>query len=332
MKKQYLYTNNKNFKSKSYKCIGKMNEKKNTKERLKKIIKDVEKFKKNFEEARDYVVKTSLQVEFVSESINKVIWDGEYTKESLFRFGERPEILNNDLFKDQLEFLETELHGITDYSLRFLSRVKQTYGDYSYLSGDVSQSSMNIGTGAIGVHDFYREFKRVNPVASINIRNPEENPYRKKGKLEYRLDLINPNLSTRINEISKSISIISKMKHLNDTAHQMREFLSHFLQLCDPNNDVKNTSWVEFSKNGNIIQKSRAIYAIIGSKSSNANLNPIVEIANKYRKLYKNLNGLAHLREGLLTPKRNMMINTYYSQLLEYTEIILDLRDLYLKS
>ncbi|KKL24039.1 hypothetical protein LCGC14_2419320, partial [marine sediment metagenome] len=104
-----------------------------------------------------------------------------------------------------------------------------------------------------------------NPVVSINIRNPEENPYRKKGKLEYRLDLINPNLSTRINEISKSISIISKMKHLNDTAHQMREFLSHFLQLCDPNNDVKNTSWVEFSKNGNIIQKSRAIYAIIGS-------------------------------------------------------------------
>lgn len=190
-----------------------------------------------------------------------------------------------------------------------------------------------MGTGAVGIHNLYSEYKVINPNIPFYIKDPQENPFRKKENLNVRLDQIDPILAQRMREISKSISNISEIKHLKNTAHLIREFISEFLQLCDPLNNVKKMSWVELT----IIKKpkhiSRVIFAIVGSNplfdTSKSINEPFIDIAKKYRKLYNYLNGLAHLRKKTFEQHKRMLIKTYFDQLLEYTEIILNLRELY---
>ena len=111
----------------------------------------------------------------------------------------------------------------------------------------------------------------------------------------------------------------------------MREFISEFIQLCDPGNNIKNMDWCEYSNNKNPKQKSRVIYAIIGHNpkfdSNNPPNKPIVEIARNYRKLYQNLNGIAHTRSKKITSSIRIRLNIYFNQLIEYTETIISLRE-----
>ena len=125
---------------------------------------------------------------------------------------------------------------------------------------------------------------------------------------------------------------IVTLKHLNDTSHQIREFISYFLQVCDPDGEVKNMSWVEYSSPGTPTQKSRGIFAILGTTTSQSITPTIVDISKKYRELYDKLSGFAHKREGTVTPYIMMSIKTYYEEFLDYTEIILNLRDLHFQS
>lgn len=306
-----------------------MSESDNNNDKFKKVKKMAEVSTQTLKDAKVFLDKTQIDIEFVSEGLERAIWDGEYITRSFDGFTRHPEILKNELFQDHLDFLQGELSGTIDLVKDIHSRVKESFDDYSYLSGAVSQSSINMGTGAIGLYEFYKEFKKVNPIAVFDFGNPEENPYRKVKNLNKRLDGIHPSLTLKADEISKSITIMSKMKHLNNVAHQIREFISHFLQMCDPDNNVKAMNWVELYNGKNPTQKSRCIYAIIGSKPKTAISKPIEDIAKKYRDLYEKLNGLAHLRENSLSPKRIIQIKTFYAQFLDITEAILNLRDLH---
>lgn len=310
-----------------------MSESDNNKDKFKKLKKDIEDSTQTLKDAKVFIDKTQNHIEVVSEGIDRAIWDGEYIIKSFDRFTKHPDILKDELFQDHLDYLHRELSGTIDLVKDFHSRVKNSYGDYSYISGEVSQTSLNMGTGAIGLYEFQNEFQKVNSIPSLDFsnevfENPDENPYRKVKNLNIRLDGIHTSLTLKAEEISKSIAIMSKMKHLNNVAHQIREFISHFLQMCDPNNNVKTMDWVEFSNGKNPTQKSRCIYAIIGSKPKTAISQPIEAIAKKYRKLYTELNGLAHLREKYLSSKLIIQIKTYYKQFLDITEIILQLREL----
>jgi len=301
--------------------------------------KDFENLKKRFarltkilEGSKKQVQNTIRNYEFIVEGIDRAVWDGVYIRKSFDKLEEYPEILENNLFRQQLKYLESQTSGIEVFSQDIAERVQKSYGDSAYLSGVVSQSNMNMGTGATGIYSFYTEFRKSNPAVPIILRNPKENPHRKKDKLIERLGNISPTLPEKVKKISGAMANIITLKQLNDTSHQIREFISYFLQVCDPNDEVKNMSWVEYSSPGTPKQKSRGIFAILGSTTSQSITPPIEDISKKYRELYDKLSGLAHKREGTVTPQILMSIETYYEQFLDYTEIILNLRDLHFQS
>ncbi|KKN46467.1 hypothetical protein LCGC14_0672710 [marine sediment metagenome] len=303
---------------------------------LKDEKKDFENFKrrfdnatKNLEESKKQSQKILKNFEFVTEGIDRAIWDGEYVKKSLAKIEEHPEILKNDLFRQQFKYLDEQTSRIEENSQNFVDRIQNSYGDSAYLSGAVSQSDINMATGATGIYSFYTEFRRVNPSILLTLESPDRNPYRKKDNLIEKLCNIKSVLQEKVNAISIGMANIITLKQLNDTAHQIREFISYFLQVCDPNCEVKTMNWVEYSSPGTPTQKSRGIFAILGHTTSQSITPPIEDIAKKYRDLYRKLSGLAHKREGLVTPKEMMDIKTYYELFLDYTEIILNLRELH---
>jgi len=285
----------------------------------------------NFEQAKDDLEKTHDYAEYVNEKLNRAIWDGNFIINSLDTLGGNPNIFNDDLFVEPHQFLNSGISGMIEHSQDFIKKAQDISNNYKYLSGAISQSDVNMGTGAVAIHTFYREYEEIYPGIAFNIGNPYDNPYRKKEFLINKLKIINPILEERLNSISSSIGFQNKIRDLKNNAHLMREFISEFIQLCDPGNNVKNMDWCEFSDRKNPKQKSRVIYAIIGNNSkfdSNDPSNkPIVEIAKNYRKLYQNLNGIAHNRSKKITSHIRMRLNIYFNQLIEYTETIISLRE-----
>ncbi len=272
-------------------------------------------------------------MEFICERLDRGIWNAKYASNALTQFEQHPEILNNDVFKDQFKFVSSEINEAMASSQDFRSKAQNAYGDYSGLSGAISQSTMNMSTGVVGIHQAFTEYKNLNPNIPINLPDPYDNPYRKEENLINKLSLIDSILTKNINDISQSISILTTFKHLKNTANLMREFISDFLQKCDPYNKVKNKKWVKLSLLKKPTQASRTIYVIIGSSSDGMDITQInqyiVKIANDYRDLYRNLNPLAYNREGKFSIKNKLLLKNYYTRLLDLTETILDLRKLH---
>ena len=301
---------------------------------IKKTKKKYKKATKNFKkisESIDNIDKTSV---FVKEYAEKVIWDGNYIN---YLLGEVENIcnLNNDLFIPQIDFLDKQAENILNHSQRVLHTFSNISEDLKYVSGAVAQSDINMGTGVISTYFTLKQYEDENPSISLELKSFEDNPYRKKDKLIKSLKLINQILGGKINEISKSLQFQDTIDQIKKAAHLMREFISGFLQILDPHNNIKNMPWCEYS-NGNPIQISRCVFVIIGDDENFNNsylyYDDVIGIAKNYRNLYQKLNALAHLREEALLIELKTQLNTYYSLLLDYTNIILDLRSLYLNS
>lgn len=282
------------------------------------------------------MVKQQDYLEFMGEKIDKNIWDGKNIKNALDSYDQHPELFQDQAYREQSEFLFDELDGIRESASEIYYKSKNISTNYSELSGIVSQSVMNMGSGSIGIKAFYPRIKENHPLLSINFVDPEENPQRKSDVLIEKLGQIDSTLPEKLSEIRKSEHIVTKIKHLKSVAHNIRDFMSEFLQSCDPKNQVKNKVWVKYSRDKNPTQPSRVKFAIVGNNpffSSEEQVDKVFgQIAIKYRKLYGKLSKLAHFRGKYLTAQKVSELEIGSSQMLEYTEIIIDLRSIHFQS
>jgi hypothetical protein len=304
------------------------------------VKKKSEKIKTDIRESHNFLVKAKQEIvkqndylEFVGERVDKSIWDANYIENAISTYEQYPEIIHDPIYQEQIEFLQAELSGIREFSSAIYDKSKEISFNYTELSGIVSQSDMNMGTGVIGIHSYYSTLRAHHPSVPINLISPQENPHRKTNSLIEELGKIDDILPQRIEEITRSITVISKIKHLKNIAHDMREFISEFLQLCATQDQVTKMAWVKFSKKNVPTQESRALFTIVGNNpqfSSGTFVDQSIKnIAVKYRELYKNLNGFAHYRGRRIKPEHRMKLDIYYNQLLEFTKIIIDLRSLH---
>lgn len=293
----------------------------------KKFRKATNNFKK-IAESVDNFIKPFI---FVKEQAEKAEWDGEHMSGMLSSMRDLCD-LNNPLIRDQLNLLENQAKNIVDSSERILNSMEGISNDFGSVTGAISQSNMNMGKSTITTYHTLQQYGQQHPSLSFNIEPFEQNPYRKRDNLIQSFQSINPYLKNKINEISRSFQTQDTIETMKETAHSLREFMSEFLQNLDLTNEVKKMPWYEPS-NGNPTQKSRVIYAIIGNDAdfdeSYSYHTVVIDLATRYRKLYKSLNKLAHKRKKITLIDMRTRLKIDYSLFFDYTKNILDLRELY---
>lgn len=303
------------------------------KKNLKKLEIEIDETINLYERTKQEIGKQRDYLDYFGEHIDKNIWDGNYIKKALSTYGQYPELLEDPLYHEHTEFLLKEVSGIKDFAINIYNRSKNTSFNFAELSGDISQSDMNMSSGVSGIKAYYPNMVANHPSLPIQFYSPEENPYRKIEKLIEKLDSIDKILPERLTEIRKSKSVLTQIKHLKNVGNLIREFMSEFLHLCDPKNQVNNVNWVEKSKNNIPTQASRVKFAIAGNNPKFSSKDQVDKmcgpIATKYRELYTNLNYFAHFRGRYFNPKDAMNLDICYSKMLDYTRIILDLRSLH---
>jgi len=307
------------------------NEKDNPNKYVEWMKNNINQFLSGLSETKKNILLTMEYGEFACETIDKVYWNGKNLEYNLEQLEQIPEIMNHELFTDQLKYLNQYITGMVDDASHIRIQANIAREEMKYLSGALSSSDLNMATGATGIYAYGELYQQSNPQVLYDLKNPKENPFNKRESLLDRLMVLNPSLPNKLKDIYQSASIVTKTKHIKNTANLMREFFIDFLDACAPNNEVNNMSWKELSeRRGTPTHETRTIYMIIGSNQSfnkkTQSNRPILEIAKNYRRLYKKLSKYTHFKDKI-SKEAKLEIRTCFYQLIEYTEIILNLRD-----
>jgi len=157
-----------------------------------------------------------------------------------------------------------------------------------------SSCSLGYGANQLVVEDF----PETKPTfESIEI----ETIYDKKDEVTNLLKKVNEKLFTEFEGMWQTKDDASKKDRVKQSAHSMREVISILLQKLASDDQVMGCKWYKpEKKDGLPTQKQRAKYAILGNteegKLTDDDLAPIYDTIKDFRKRYKELNGIAHVR------------------------------------
>lgn len=236
------------------------------------------------------------------------------------------------------EIIYPKISDIVDYSQETLDYSRNFNHDSQFLAAQTSGTTAEIGSGAVYISTYLEDhqheiiFKPI--INKVNLYSPVF----KRDDLKEKLKIINKKLEEMLNSAWDLLLSSGIRRGSIFPAHAIREFLSEFLQVIDPNDDIKKMNWCLFSKKnrkGKPTQKARVVYTILGKNKEfcweDDHFKPIIQIAKKYRELMIKVQSKAHLRSEQISEDLNSKLRNYLKLAENYIEKILRLRDIYQK-
>jgi len=203
----------------------------------------------------------------------------------------------------------------------------------NFLNASTSGTYSAIALSSIG-SVFYDTQKHKPTFVSIMGDYSTQKPIERKDEIEDKLNEINSTLKQNFNTAWQAFLDQSKERDISIPSHLMREVLSHLLHILAPDEKVKSRDWCELDDKRNPTQKSRVRFAIFGNREHNENdffFEPVKNLMDEERDLYKELNKYAHYREEKLPEDYREKLEIYLATLQSLIGEILDMRDKYYK-
>jgi hypothetical protein len=133
-------------------------------------------------------------------------------------------------------------------------------------------------------------------------------------ELSSKLSAIDPSFPPKLDGSWQTLQDGSKTDRYRQAASSIRELVSDVLSVLAPDNEVRSTKWFRPEReNEKPTLAQRARYAMLGENEAlgEADLEPILELAEKIRESHKTLNSVVHYRK-------------YERDLQAQTEILID--------
>ena len=270
------------------------------------ILRDIDLSQKNLGQARDLIAEElsqlcSMRNIFKSEDV----YPREYN--SIFE-GSIDTMI--DLSASDMQNAERLASAVSSIRTNTESFLK-----YTMVSGSTFVPSM--ATTAVYLAECMENREEIQPFVEA-IKRPSSRD--RRVELSSKLSEIDPRLSRKLEGAWQTLQDRSKKDRFRQAAHSARELISDLLCLLAPDDQVKTMEWfVPETKNRKPSQRQRARFAMLGRNDAltEADIQPIHELANDIRKAYEKLNKLAHIRK-------------YEADLQRQTESLIDLCQIYL--
>ena len=271
----------------------------------------------------------------IKEGLESASYDANYNRNILNEFKRRRVYESDPSFNSYYNDYNSAVAGFQLTPNEIVNSFDDIEKNLNLISGIISNSSINMGTGAAVLHTYIEENNDNLIYNEINSSYPWKNPITEKDYLNLRLYNIKPNLSRTLDNIWDSLLFKCRQEENRSPAHLLREFMSDFLHTLVEEKDLLKLPWCKKTNKGNPTQRSMVLYVIKGEvnyKSEDDFENPIINIAKEYRNLYEKLNGYAHYRGESVRKNVRIKLKSFAETVQNLTREILRLRTLRLIS
>jgi hypothetical protein len=294
-----------------------------------------ENYIKDFQQISGIIDSTTGKLEIIGNSIKSAKERFIILNENCKFIGSIHEKLKDSPIESQDPHYVPYLYSITpfwSFNLDFdyiNNKIDTTKGEVMGLTGMTTTSSININTTLDMTTGYIKNLDETT-FAEIHEEIDELPPILNKEDFIEKINKISPRLKNDYESAWNTFLHSPIETSFKEISHSLRELLSDFLQIFDPDTKNKNMKWCELS-NGIPTQRSRVIFVILGNYEGFTWKNPIykpyIDLATEYREEYKNLNKLAHYRKDEPPGDMKLKIENHFRKVHSLIESVLELKN-----
>lgn len=300
----------------------KENEKKG---KIPRLINDLKDLTSGYKDLGDDIDKIQENLYFPKERIYKSTWDGNHmirTLDELYKSGIEDTDPNiNSCISKVKDHVAGAQNNLNEWNAKLKNIRAQ-----SYIFGTaMSESDLNMSSGMAILDEVFYQNRDIEPYKTIFPKIHKVNPRRKKDLVIKKLSKLDSSLAKFYERIELQIVNQSNITEIKATANLIVDFMSEFSKYLVPSKELEDLNQEDTLYN-------RIVFAIIGKEIQFQDRNEyrhIIRITSNFRDISNRSNKIKHKRKDLDLTTFKVEINIIYSELQNYIEEIIDLRDFY---